>query len=135
MGNKILALEWLTIAYHDLQSAHILYNANHYTDSIGCDLQQSLEKTIKSLFSFQNLRVPRTHTLVELIEPLKDFYSFTSDDITLLQLATLYYKEDKYPNPQYQLPPREEIYKVLLFATNLHKQICKQLDIDESELL
>ena len=46
--NKTSAKEWLVIAFHDLQSAKILYEANHYTDSIGNDLQQSIEKILKS---------------------------------------------------------------------------------------
>ncbi len=42
--NKQAAIEWLRIAYHDLKSAQILFDADHYTDSIGCDLQQAIEK-------------------------------------------------------------------------------------------
>jgi len=45
MPNKPLAVEWLAKAYHDLSSARILYAANHYTDTIGIDLQQSIEKS------------------------------------------------------------------------------------------
>lgn len=46
--NKTSATEWLIIAYHDLKSAQILFAANHYTDSIGNDLQQSIEKIPKT---------------------------------------------------------------------------------------
>ncbi|MCF6331155.1 MAG: HEPN domain-containing protein [Sulfurimonas sp.] len=41
--NETASIEWLTIAYHDFRSAQILYEANHYTDSIGNDLQQAIE--------------------------------------------------------------------------------------------
>ncbi len=44
MGNKSSAIEWLIIAWHDLSSARILYAARHYTDTIGIDLQQAIEK-------------------------------------------------------------------------------------------
>jgi len=44
MANKESAVQWLTKAYHDLSSAQVLYDANHYTDTIGYDLQQALEK-------------------------------------------------------------------------------------------
>ncbi len=32
--NKTASLEWITIAFHDLKSAQILHEANHYTDNI-----------------------------------------------------------------------------------------------------
>ena len=44
MPNKSLAKEWLVKAYHDLSAAEVLFNAEHFTDSIGFDLQQSIEK-------------------------------------------------------------------------------------------
>ncbi|MBW8014718.1 MAG: HEPN domain-containing protein [Planctomycetes bacterium] len=50
MPNRALAKEWLVKSYHDLSSAEVLYNAGHFTDSIGFDLQQSIEKSLKSLF-------------------------------------------------------------------------------------
>ena len=46
--NKKATIEWMTIAYHDLTSAQILFSVNHYTDSIGSDLQQAIEKLLKS---------------------------------------------------------------------------------------
>ncbi len=42
MPNKTSAKEWLNIAYHNLKSAQILFENNHYTDSIGNDLQQAI---------------------------------------------------------------------------------------------
>ncbi len=64
--NKTAALEWLKISYHDLKSAQILFAANHYTDSIGNDLQQSLEKMLKSIIASKNGKIPKTHDLYEL---------------------------------------------------------------------
>jgi hypothetical protein len=52
MPNKSSALEWLRIAYHDFLSATILYHAEHFTDSIGNDLQQSIEKILKSISAY-----------------------------------------------------------------------------------
>jgi len=42
MPNKALANEWLVRAWHDLEGARILFNAGHFTDVIGVDLQQSI---------------------------------------------------------------------------------------------
>ena len=54
--NKTALKGWLTIAYHDLQSAKILYEAEHYTDSIGNDLAQAIEKILKAIIAYKNQR-------------------------------------------------------------------------------
>ena len=104
--NKTASLEWLIIAYHDLKSAQILYDANHYTDSIGSDLQQSLEKILKSILAFKNEKIPKTHDLYEVYDLLNDLF-LEEDEITILYVATEYLKEDRYPNPNYCLPEKK----------------------------
>ncbi len=54
--NKTAALEWLRISYHDLKSAQILFSVNHYTDNIGNDLQQALEKMLKAIIASKILK-------------------------------------------------------------------------------
>lgn len=110
--NKTASLEWLTIAFHDLKSAQILYNVNHYTDTIGSDLQQSIEKLLKSVLASKNTKIPKTHDLYEVYD-LIDEINLLESELKLLDIATLYLKEDRYPNPEYCLPPREEIKEIL----------------------
>ena len=66
MPNKTSSMEWLRIAFHDLQSAKILFLANHFTDSIGNDLQQALEKILKSILPFKSERINTSHNHVEI---------------------------------------------------------------------
>lgn len=68
MANKPYAVEWLTITYHDLQSAQILFAADHYTDGIGCDLQQAIEKILKAVIASKNYKIPKTHDLYEIYD-------------------------------------------------------------------
>ena len=133
--NKSAAKEWLTIAFHDLQSAKILYEARHYTDSIGNDLQQSIEKILKAILAVENKKIPKSHDLLEVYENIKDKISFEDVEILILAKATEYHKEDRYPNPNYSLPPREEIKEVLEFTDKLFDRVCNILDIDQSELM
>ena len=133
--NKSAAKEWLTIAFHDLQSAKILYEARHYTDSIGNDLQQSIEKIPKAILAVENKKIPKSHDLLEVYENIKDKISFEDVEILILAKATEYHKEDRYPNPNYSLPPREEIKEVLEFTDKLFDRVCNILDIDQSELM
>ena len=130
MGNKTLALEWLRIAFHDLQSAKILYDAHHYTDSIGSDLQQSLEKILKSMFAFENRRVLKSHNLLECYISVESLIGLDENEIDLLDIATKYLKEERYPNPHYALPTREEIKEVLEFTDKLFYEVLTRLDIN-----
>ena len=132
--NKTSAKEWLVIAFHDLQSAKILYEANHYTDSIGNDLQQSIEKILKSILAVENKKIPKTHDLLEVYESINDKISFDDDDFLILAKATEYHKEDRYPNPNYSLPSRDEIKEVLDFTERLFDKVCSILEIDKKEL-
>ncbi len=127
--NKAASIEWLTVAYHDFKSAQILFEANHYTDSIGNDLQQSIEKILKSVLASKNKKIPKTHDLYEIYNML-DEVQLLEHEINLLDMATEYFKEDRYPNPHYCLPANEEIGEVLNFTEDLLENICKILEID-----
>ncbi len=132
--NKTASKEWLRIAQHDLLSAQILFDANHFTDSIGNDLQQALEKMLKSLLAYRNAKIPKSHDLLELYEYVADDIELKEKDLRYLALATEYFKEERYPNPNYFLPPKEEIAEVLAFTKQLFITICDQLEIDPTKL-
>lgn len=131
--NKTASLEWITIAYHDLKSAQILYKAEHYTDSIGVDLQQSIEKLLKSLIASQNLKIPKTHDLYQIYDSIEKL-DFTEYELELLDKATLYLKEERYPNPSYMLPPRQEIKEVLDFTETIFEKVCNILQINMKDV-
>jgi HEPN domain-containing protein len=124
----------LRIAFHDLQSASILYNANHFTDSIGNDLQQALEKILKSIPAYNSQKIKKSHDLVELYESIDLPFTLTDNEIKYLELATDYFKEDRYPNPYYSLPPREEIKEILNFTNELFNKVCTLLNINHEEI-
>lgn len=132
--NKTSSTEWLVIAYHDLKSAQILYEANHYTDSIGGDLQQSIEKILKSMLAFYNKKIPKTHDLYEIYDMLNEL-KLDEEKIDFLYIATEYYKEDRYSNPSYTLPKIEERKLVLNFTEELFEQVCNILEIDKNEII
>ncbi|WP_321777509.1 HEPN domain-containing protein [Sulfurimonas sp.] len=134
MPNKVSAIEWLRISYHDLKSAEILLDANHYTDSIGNDLQQSLEKMLKAIFAYNNQQIKKSHDLVEIYVNIKDELDITENEIDFLEKATQYFKEDRYPNPYYSLPPKEEIIEILEFTQDLYEKICKKFKIEKDDI-
>lgn len=133
MPNKPYAVEWLFFAKRNIDTAVLLYNVNHYEDIIGIELQQALEKVLKSVCAFQNLKIPKEHDLVKIYFLTEPFIVLAEKEIVILRMATDYYKEDRYPNPYYQLPSREEIKDVLDFTMMLFETVCKTLDIKTDE--
>lgn len=134
MPNSVYALEWLSFAKRNLETAFLLYEADHYEDIIGVELQQTLEKCLKSIFAHQNRKIPREHDLVKIYFLVENDVSINNEEIMLLRIATNYYKEERYPNPHYALPPREEIKEVLDFADKLFGDVLKKLDIDIGDI-
>ena len=134
MPNKSLAKQWLRKAWHDLKSAQILYDAGHFTDSIGCDCQQAIEKMLKSLLAYENKKIKRTHDLVDIYQMVEDYIQFDEAQIRVLAIATDYYTEDKYPAAGGLLPEREEIKEVLDFAEGLLKKVCQVLEISKTDV-
>lgn len=135
MPNKVYALEWLTFSKKNLVTAKLLFDVNHYEDIIGVEIQKSLEKLLKSIATNENIRIPKEHDLVKIYFIVeKSFIKLEEDEIILLKIATNYYKEDRYPNPNYCLPVREEIKEVLDFAEKLFEDVCKVLNIKLKEI-
>jgi len=135
MANKTYAIEWLMFAKKNLDTAKLLYSVNHYEDIIGVELQQALEKLLKSIFANENLKIPKDHDLVKLYYTIEEFLKIDKNEIIFLRIATNYYKEDRYPNPNYSMPPREEIGEVLSFTEELFDNVCALLEIDKSDMI
>jgi len=135
MSNKTSAKEWLTIAYHDLKSAQILFENDHYTDSIGNDLQQAVEKILKSLIAYDNKQIKKSHDLVEVYNIVGNKIQFDNKEMEYLEKATTYSEEDRYPNSNYSLPPKEDIREILEFTKILFRKVCKILDVDKDEVM
>lgn len=131
--NKKAAIEWITIAYHDLTSAEILFSVDHYTDSIGSDLQQAIEKLLKAIIASENRKIPKTHDLYEIYTQI-DSLVIEEMNMDILYRATEYLKEDRYPNPHYCLPPRDEIEEVMHFSKDLFQNVIDLLKINILEI-
>jgi len=127
MPNKTYALEWLELAFKNLEAARILNEAEHFTDVIGVEVHQAIEKMLKSVLAYHNFKIPRTHDLIEILSQVNAFIKV--DDIVLnsLTLATDYYTQERYPNPVYSTPPREEISSVIDNTFALYNQISEYL--------
>jgi HEPN domain-containing protein len=134
MPNKQSAREWLEIAQHDLKAAGVLFENDHYTDTIGYLLQQSLEKMLKAVSAYHNYRIKKTHDLVEIYDLARTSLSLEEQEVDYLESATIYYVENRYPNAFIALPTKEEIKQILNFARELFTRICTIIGIEQSKL-
>ena len=123
MPNKTYALEWLQLAIKNLETANFLYQNNHYTDIIAVELQQALEKMMKSCYAFHNKKIPRIHELVALLDFCKNYIKIDENYFELCEIASEYYKDNRYPSPQYSIPERSEIESILNMASALFSRI------------
>jgi HEPN domain-containing protein len=120
MQNKLYAQEWLTWALKNLDTADLLFRENHYTDVIGIEIQQMLEKTFKSVCAFNYLPIEKTHDLVKLFDKTKEFISFDTEQLDLLEIITDYYMVNRYPGPNYSMPSKNEIEEALKLAHKVY---------------
>jgi len=134
MSNKQSTKEWLKKSYHDLDGAVILFEASHYTDTIGYILQQSLEKLLKSILAYKNQKIIKSHNLVELYEMVSEQLSMNEEDIRFLSIATTYGIRVRYPTPHKKIPPRDEIKEILDFTIKLFDKVCFLTDINKKEI-
>ena len=132
--NKKSAKEWLNKAWHHLSSGKILFEANHYTDTIAVDLHYAVEVTLKAFLAYENKKIIKTHDLIELHSLVKNKIEFNYDELALLEKITTYHIVGSYPPRNNRLPEREEIREVLIFSENLFKSVCKILNIEISEV-
>lgn len=132
-NNTQAAKEWLIKSWHNLSTAQLLYEADHYTDVIAVELHYSCEKILKSLLACQNKKIPKTHDILEIYNMISDYLDDKKSKETLDQISE-YHIEESYPAYDRALPPREEIKAILNFTQELFVEVCATLDLEETEI-
>ena len=124
MPNKSIANEWLELAKRNLDAAKILFKEKLFNDVIGIELHQSIEKSLKAIPAFQNKTVLKTHDLIVLLSHAEKFIQFDPDMRKLLERATDYYVENRYPGGGFNfLPSDNEIENVFETANYIYRTV------------
>ena len=124
MPNKSIANEWLVLAKRNLDAAKILFKEKHSNDVIGIELHQSIEKSLKAVPAFHNKTILKTHDLIVLLSNAEEFIQFDPDLNQLLETATDYYVENRYPGGDFNfLPSDKEIEKVIETADYIYNTV------------
>ena len=116
MPNTGYCSEWLGLAYKNIETAKLLIRENHFTDIIAIEIQQALEKTLKSVFALHGISIPRTHNIVFLFQKASQHFSFPDYNMDQLILISDYYEPERYPGPRYTIPGEEEVIQSLEFT-------------------
>ena len=123
MPNKSIANEWLELAKRNLDAAKILFKEKHFNDVIGIELHQCIEKSLKAVPAFHNKTILKTHDLIVLLSNAEEYINVDSDFRKLLETATDYYVENRYPGGGFSfLPSDKEIEKVIETADYIYKK-------------
>ncbi|MDA3927773.1 MAG: HEPN domain-containing protein [Prolixibacteraceae bacterium] len=128
MPNQKLALEWLDFARKSLETAILLNRENHYTDVIAIDIQQTIEKSLKSIYALNGEKIPRTHSLDILFNYASGYIEWSDIEIKSLIMISDYYQAERYPGPKYFMPDREEINKFILLAKSIFQQVADYIN-------
>lgn len=124
MPNKSIANEWLELAKRNLDAAKILFKEKHFNDVIGIELHQCIEKSLKAVPAFHNKTILKTHDLIVLLSNAEEYINVDSDFRKLLETATDYYVENRYPGGGFSfLPSDKEIEKVIAAADYIYKKV------------
>ena len=123
MPNQKLALEWLSFAEKNLETALLLNKENHYTDVIAIDIQQAVEKALKSVYAYNGDKIPRTHSLEILYNYAGNFVTLNDISKKDLLIISDYYQSERYPGPKYFMPERDEISEAIKFAKEILNRI------------
>ena len=129
MPNLKHAKEWIYSADKSLETAILLNRENHYTDIIAVDIQQAVEKSLKSLYAYEGLKIPRTHSLDILFSYASQKVQFLGIEIADIVVINDYYESERYPGPKYFQPNRSEINHALEIAETILFQVKQYYDI------
>ncbi len=132
--NETAAKEWLTKAWHNLSTAKLLYELDHYTDIIAVEIHYAVEKSLKSFLAYKNKKIPKSHNLLEIYTYIDKFIYFQDNELLLLRDISTYHIQESYPAFNRPLPSKEEIKEVLQFAEKVFKNVCDTLNIEQKEL-
>lgn len=119
MPNFEYASEWFGLAEKNLKTAKLLFRENHFTDVIAIEIHQALEKLLKSILAFNGLKIPKTHSILELVDQCDTYIPLDEVDKDSLIEIDDYYQNTRYPGPKYSNPSSDEISKNIEVVTGI----------------
>ena len=123
MPNPTYATEWVIMARKNLETARVVFDANHYTDIIAVEIHQSIEKSMKAVLAYHGVKIPKTHDLIFLYDLCSESLKLGEDALNELLIINDYYEVERYPGPKYYTPEKSEVMQNLEFATMIYNKV------------
>jgi len=130
-----MAKEWLKSSKLDLDNIHYIIEVEHLTSVVAFHSQQAIEKSLKAYLEYQEINIPKTHKLQNLLGRVD--IEFEIDD-NILQLIDKLYIDSRYPGDLGLLPygkptllDAKEFYEI---ALSIFEKVCDVLDIKCQEI-
>ena len=121
--------EWLGKAREDLSVAELVYKDGVWFGQVCYHSQQATEKYLKWFLTLKNIKFPKTHSLLELMDLClkadKSFKKFEDQ----FRLLDAYYIGARYPMPE-GVYNKNDAKQSLKFAKNFSGFIQKRADIN-----
>jgi len=125
MNNLILTKEWMKASEDDLILIGEIIHNEILTHLIAFHSQQAVEKSLKALLVFQNIDIPKTHSLNKLFKMCEAYIDVKNTD--LVHLLDSLYIESRYPGDMgllpYGKPTLQDAKMFYDFAKNIYLEI------------
>ncbi len=108
----------------DLAAAKLLHkHGDGFAEPVGFHCQQAAEKYLKAVLVAHNLRVPKIHNLVRLIEMIKEMVPELLDNQDDAAWLSFFAVEMRYPLAPRLATTREHAQRAIKIAEHI-KEIC-----------
>ena len=120
---------WFEKGDHDLGTAIITFkHIPTYSDTIAFHCQQAVEKYLKSYCIFLDIKIPKTHDLIYLIEIINQKEKIQEDWFNKLLILEDFAVEIRYPDQSINLSV-EEITEAIDIAKMVRAEIAQKLEM------
>lgn len=124
-GNLFILNNWFRKAEEDLKVAELIFKDGVWFGQVCFHSQQAVEKYLKGLLTLKNIKFPKTHSLLELMDLCLKVDRIFKQFEDKFRMLDAYYIGTRYPMPEGKYF-REDAEKALKFATELTRFVEKQ---------
>jgi len=128
--NRQMAQEWLKSAVGDLQTIEEIIDNEHLTHIVAFHSQQCVEKSIKSILEWNEIDIPKIHSVLRLSKIVQEYLVIEDKDM-LDELDNLYI-DSRYPGDLGLLPNgKPSMGKVKIFysfAKKIYEIVMRKID-------
>jgi len=131
-----ISKEWLKASMDDLKLISKIIDLADLSHMVAFHAQQSVEKSLKALIEYKQLKVPRQHDLLKLQEMTREYLKLNNDD--LLDTLNEIYINSRYPSEFGLLPcgkpTLEDAKEFYDFAIMVFDKVCDLLGVNKESL-